>query len=64
LYLVAVIAGHFGFLAKDHEGNSWFGVGGVLQILGWTVIGILGSYSVVEKTPVKPVVEEELDLVD
>jgi K(+)-stimulated pyrophosphate-energized sodium pump len=46
LFIGAAIAGYFGFLAKDHEGNSMFGVGGVLLILGWTVIGILGSYSV------------------
>jgi K(+)-stimulated pyrophosphate-energized sodium pump len=46
LFIGAAIAGYFGFLAKDHEGNSIFGVGGVLLILGWTVIGILGSYSV------------------
>jgi K(+)-stimulated pyrophosphate-energized sodium pump len=46
LFIGAAIAGYFGFLAKDHEGNSLFGVGGVLLILGWTVIGILGSYTV------------------
>jgi K(+)-stimulated pyrophosphate-energized sodium pump len=46
LFIGAAIAGYFGFLAKDHEGNSLFGAGGVLLILGWTVIGILGSYSV------------------
>ena len=46
MFISAAIAGYFGFLAKDHEGNSMFGVGGVLLILGWTVIGILGSYSV------------------
>jgi K(+)-stimulated pyrophosphate-energized sodium pump len=46
LFIGAAIAGYFGFLAKDHEGNSLFGAGGVLLILGWTVVGILGSYSV------------------
>lgn len=46
LFIGAAIAGYFGFLAKDHEGNSMFGIGGVLLILSWTVIGILGSYSV------------------
>lgn len=46
LFIGAAIAGYFGFLAKDQDGNSLFGVGGVLLILGWTVIGILGSYSV------------------
>lgn len=46
VFIGAAIAGYFGFLAKDHDGNSLFGVGGVLLILGWTVIGILGSYAV------------------
>lgn len=46
LFIGAAIAGYFGFLAKDNDGNSLFGVGGVLLILGWTIIGILGSYSV------------------
>lgn len=46
LFIGAAIAGYFGFLAKDHQGNSLFGIGGVLLILGWTVVGILGSYSV------------------
>ncbi|MBN2615255.1 MAG: sodium-translocating pyrophosphatase [Bacteroidales bacterium] len=36
-----VIAFYFGFLSDAH-----FGFGGVLMILGWTVLGILGSYSV------------------
>jgi K(+)-stimulated pyrophosphate-energized sodium pump len=40
------VAGYFGFLAKDHDGKSLFGVGGVLLILAWTVVGILGSYGV------------------
>jgi K(+)-stimulated pyrophosphate-energized sodium pump len=46
LFIGAAIAGYFGFLAKDEAGNSLFGASGVLLILGWTVIGILGSYSV------------------
>lgn len=46
LFIGAAVAGYFGFLAKDHSGNSLFGIGGVLLILSWTVIGILGSYSV------------------
>lgn len=46
LFIGAAVAGYFGFLAKDHAGNSLFGVGGVLLILLWTVIGIMGSYSV------------------
>lgn len=46
IFIGAAVAGYFGFLAKDHEGQSLFGIGGVLLILSWTVIGILGSYSV------------------
>ncbi|HEY1112154.1 MAG TPA: sodium-translocating pyrophosphatase [Chitinophagaceae bacterium] len=46
LFIGAAVAGYFGFLAKDHDGNALFGPGGVALILGWTVIGILGSYSV------------------
>jgi len=40
------VAGYFGFLATDHDGNSIFGFGGVLLILAWTIVGILGSYGV------------------
>jgi K(+)-stimulated pyrophosphate-energized sodium pump len=46
VFIGAAVAFYFGFLAKDHEGNSLFGIGGVLLILSWTVVGILGSYSV------------------
>ena len=46
IFIGAAVAGYFGFLAKDHEGNSLFGIGGVLLILSWTVVGILGSYAV------------------
>ncbi len=46
IFIGAAVAGYFGFLAKDHEGNALFGIGGVLLILLWTVIGILGSYAV------------------
>jgi len=46
VFIGAAVAAYFGFLAKDHEGHSLFGIGGVLLILTWTVIGILGSYSV------------------
>ncbi|HEY9124287.1 MAG TPA: sodium-translocating pyrophosphatase [Bacteroidales bacterium] len=46
IFIGAAVAGYFGFLAKDHEGHSLFGFGGVLLILAWTIIGILGSYSV------------------
>ena len=41
LFIGAAVAFYFGWLS---EGN--FGVGGVLMILGWTILGILGSYSV------------------
>ena len=46
LFIGAAVAGYFGFLAKDETGNSLFGPGGVLLILAWTVVGILGSYLV------------------
>ena len=46
VFIGAAVAGYFGFLAKDHDGNAAFGAGGVLLILAWTVIGILGSYAV------------------
>jgi K(+)-stimulated pyrophosphate-energized sodium pump len=41
IFIGAAVAFYFGWLSEAH-----FGVGGVLMILGWTVIGILGSYSV------------------
>ncbi|MDF1548633.1 MAG: sodium-translocating pyrophosphatase [Bacteroidales bacterium] len=46
IFIGAAVAGYFGFLAVDHEGNALFGFGGVMLILGWTIVGILGSYSV------------------
>ncbi|MEI6349167.1 MAG: sodium-translocating pyrophosphatase [Bacteroidota bacterium] len=46
LFIGAAVAGYFGFLAKDENGVSLFGIGGVLLILSWTVVGILGSYAV------------------
>lgn len=47
VFIGAAVAFYFGFLSINHEtGKSAFGVGGVLMILGWTIIGILGSYSV------------------
>ena len=46
LFIGAAVAAYFGFLAKNEAGESLFGIGGVLLILGWTVIGILGSYAV------------------
>jgi K(+)-stimulated pyrophosphate-energized sodium pump len=41
LFIGAAVAFYFGWLS-----DADFGLGGVLMILGWTVIGILGSYSV------------------
>ncbi len=47
LFIGAAVAFYFGFLSVDHEtGESSFGLSGVLMILGWTIVGILGSYSV------------------
>ena len=46
IFIGAAVAGYFGFLAKGHDGEALFGVGGVLLILAWTIIGILGSYTV------------------
>ena len=41
IFIGAVVAFYFGFLSEAN-----FGFGAVLMILAWTVIGILGSYSV------------------
>lgn len=41
IFIGTAVAFYFGFLSDAH-----FGIGGVLMILGWTIIGILGSYSV------------------
>ena len=46
IFIGSAVAVYFGFLAKDHSGNALFGIGGVLLILFWTVVGILGSYTV------------------
>ena len=46
IFIGAAVAGYFGFLSKDESGNALFGIGGVLLILLWTVVGILGSYAV------------------
>lgn len=46
VFIGAAVASYFGFLAKDHNGEQLFGPGGVLLILAWTVVGILGSYAV------------------
>ena len=46
-FIGTAVAFYFGFLSKDPvSGENLFGVGGVLMILGWTVLGILGSYAV------------------
>lgn len=55
LFIGAAVAFYFGFLSQHevvdpqtgetHLENA-FGFGGVLMILGWTIVGILGSYSV------------------
>ena len=41
LFIGAAVAFYFGYLS---DGD--FGFGGVAMILGWTIVGILGSYSV------------------
>ncbi|MCF8366006.1 MAG: sodium-translocating pyrophosphatase [Bacteroidales bacterium] len=41
IFIGAAVAFYFGYLSEAN-----FGIGGVLMILGWTVVGILGSYSV------------------
>lgn len=46
LFIGIAIATYFGFLAKDENGGTLFGIGGVLLILLWTIIGMLGSYIV------------------
>jgi K(+)-stimulated pyrophosphate-energized sodium pump len=40
LFIGAAVAFYFGWLTEG------FGIGGVAMILGWTILGILGSYSV------------------
>ena len=55
IFIGSAVAFYFGFLSEHEVINEVtgaitieksFGVGGVLMILGWTVVGILGSYSV------------------
>lgn len=41
LFIGSAVAFYFGYLSEAN-----FGLGGVAMILGWTVVGILGSYSV------------------
>ncbi|MDY4861259.1 MAG: sodium-translocating pyrophosphatase [Candidatus Onthomorpha sp.] len=45
IFIGIAVAAYFGFLAKGEDGTS-FGTGAVLLILAWTVVGMLGSYSV------------------
>ena len=46
-FIGTAVAFYFGFLSKDPEtGENLFGIAGVLMILGWTILGILGSYAV------------------
>lgn len=45
IFIGIAVAGYFGFLAKGENGES-FGIGAVLLILLWTIIGIAGSYTV------------------
>lgn len=47
IFIGTAVALYFGFLSKNPEtGENLFGIGGVLMILGWTILGILGSYAV------------------
>ena len=47
IFIGTAVAFYFGFLSVDPvTGEHIFGVGGVLLILGWMVLGVLGSYSV------------------
>ena len=46
-FIGTAVAFYFGFLSKDPvTGENLFGIGGVLMILGWMILGILGSYAV------------------
>ncbi len=47
VFIGAAVAFYFGYLSHDpNDPEGGFGIGGVLMILGWTIVGILGSYSV------------------
>ena len=46
LFTATAEAGYFSFLAEDTDGSALFGIGAVLLIITWSVIGILGSYAV------------------
>lgn len=46
-FIGSAVAFYFGFLTENPEtGENLFGLTGVLMILGWTILGILGSYAV------------------
>ncbi len=45
VFIGTAVAAYFGFLVEGKDGES-LGVGIVLMILGWTVVGVLGSYAV------------------
>ncbi|MDR1847299.1 MAG: sodium-translocating pyrophosphatase [Bacteroidales bacterium] len=47
LFIGVAVAGYFGFLTEGENGET-FGLGGVLLILFWTVVGICGSYAVAQ----------------
>ena len=47
VFIGAAVAFYYGYLSHDpNNPEGGFGVGAVLMILGWTVVGILGSYTV------------------
>lgn len=47
LFIGTAVAFYFGYLSHDpNDPEGGFGFAGVLMILGWTIVGILGSYSV------------------
>jgi K(+)-stimulated pyrophosphate-energized sodium pump len=46
-FIGTIVAFYFGFLSVNPEtGENLFGVGAVLMIIGWMILGILGSYAV------------------
>lgn len=47
IFIGSAVAFYFGYLSHDpNNPEGGFGIGGVLMILGWTIVGILGSYTV------------------
>ncbi|MCD6178286.1 MAG: sodium/proton-translocating pyrophosphatase, partial [Bacteroidales bacterium] len=46
-FIGTIVAFYFGFLSVDPDtGENLFGAGAVLMIIGWMILGILGSYGV------------------